>query len=435
MNTLNPRWRVRWVIFAFLFAFAFVSYVQRTSIGIAAERMMPELGYSQVEIGWLLTAFLISYTALQLPGGVFGEWLGARKALIIISLVAVAAAMATPLAPLLLAGTGLFLVLLLTRFALGLAQAPLYPISTGVMESWFPVGQWGFPSGLQGAGFQLGSAATPPLIAMLMQTIGWKHALLWTSLPTLGLVALWAWYGRDTPRDHPAVRTVELDELRANGAAAAPARINRSALMRVCGNRDVLLLALSYLAMNYVFYLLTFWCFLYLVQERHFSVLESGWLASIPYVAAAIGAGVGGKLSDRLVKRWGLRVGYRALPLVALPLAGLLLFASVKAVNPYWAIVGLSLAFASIELTEGAFGAAPISVARGNSMAAMGVVNTGGNLGGIVGTPLVAALSASHAWTAAFLTGSAFAVVSGLLWLWIDASRVIGTEPVAAAPR
>ena len=316
-----------------------------------------------------------------------------------------------------------------------LAQAPLYPISTGVLEAWFPVGQWGFPNGLQAAGFQLGSAVTPPLIAILMETIGWKNALLWTSLPTLGLIALWAWYGRDTPRDHPGVRAVEHEELRANAAAVAPARISRSALLRVLGNREVLLLALSYLAMNYVFYLLTFWCFLYLVQERHFSVLESGWLASIPYVAAAIGAGFGGQLSDRLVARWGLRVGYRALPLVALPLAGLLLFASVKAANPYWAIVGLSLAFASIELTEGAFGAVTISVARGNSMAAFGVVNTGGNLGGIVGTPLVAALSAGHAWTAAFLTGSAFAVVSGLLWLWIDASRVIGADPAPAAPR
>src|SRR5256885_14569642 len=44
-------------------------------------------------------------------------------------------------------------------------------------------------------------------------------------------------------------------------------------------NRDVLLLTVSYLCMNYVFYLLANWCFLYLVQERHITVLESGWLA------------------------------------------------------------------------------------------------------------------------------------------------------------
>ena len=39
-------------------------------------------------------------------------------------------------------------------------------------------------------------------------------------------------------------------------------------------------------------------------------------------------------------------------------------------------------------------------------MTAWGVVGTGGNLGGVIGTPLVAVLSAHHAWTAAFLTGT-----------------------------
>jgi len=47
-------------------------------------------------------------------------------------------------------------------------------------------------------------------------------------------------------------------------------------------NRDVLALTGSYVCMNYVYYLLANWCFLYLLQERHFTVLESGWLASTP---------------------------------------------------------------------------------------------------------------------------------------------------------
>jgi hypothetical protein len=38
------------------------------------------------------------------------------------------------------------------------------------------------------------------------------------------------------------------------------------------------------------------WSFLYLVQERHFTVLESGWLASLPPLGAALGAGIGGGL-------------------------------------------------------------------------------------------------------------------------------------------
>jgi hypothetical protein len=68
---------IRWRILAMLFAFAFVGYVQRTSVAIAAERMMPLLGLNQVQVGWLLTAFLVGYTIFQVPGALVGHWLGA----------------------------------------------------------------------------------------------------------------------------------------------------------------------------------------------------------------------------------------------------------------------------------------------------------------------------------------------------------------------
>ena len=156
MNAAS-RYRVRWVIFAYLFAFSFIAYLQNESFSIAAVQIMPELGYTQIAFGWLVTARLITYTAFQLPGGVFGEWLGARKALTIIALVAFAAAVATPLAPLVLAGTLLFSVLIVARLTLGMAQGPLFPITTGAIAAWFPVGQWGFPNGLLSTGYQLGN--------------------------------------------------------------------------------------------------------------------------------------------------------------------------------------------------------------------------------------------------------------------------------------
>jgi MFS transporter, ACS family, glucarate transporter len=428
------RMRVRWIIFAYMFAFAFVIYLQRTSFTVTAVQMMPELGITQIQLGWLFTGYLIVYTAFQLPGGIFGEWLGARAALVITGLMGVAAAVATPVIPLLLAGSAVLIALLIARLVLGLAHAPLFAISTGVFESWFPVGHWGLPNGLQTSGLQLGSAAATPLIAVLMESYGWKNALLWTSLPALLMVLAWAWYGRNSPAEHPRVSAAERAELAGNATGHTTVGFSRRDLLRVLGNRDILLLALSYTIMNYVFYLLSTWCFLYLVQERHLSVLESGWLASLPFIAAAIGAGIGGQVSDKLALRYGLGAGYRAVPLVSLPIAGVLLFAGVECSNPYLAVSALSLAFATVEITEASYSAATISVAREHTMAAWGVVGTGGNLGGVIGTPLVAVLSAHHAWTAAFLTGTAAAIISGVLWFWIDGSRSLhGAAPAAAA--
>ena len=105
------RVRVRWKIFAFMFGFGLIGYLQQRSMTIAAYQMMPQLGLSQMQIGWLETALLLGYTALQFPGGVLGQRLGARLMFVIIGLVAFGATLATPLVPLLLAGSALFLVL------------------------------------------------------------------------------------------------------------------------------------------------------------------------------------------------------------------------------------------------------------------------------------------------------------------------------------
>ena len=109
----------------------------------------------------------------------------------------------------------------------------------------------------------------------------------------------------------------------------------------------------------------------------------------------------------------------------------MLLYVGVKVSSPLWAVAALSLTYCAIEMTEGPYAAACIAVAREHSMAAWGVLGTGGNLGGIIGTPIVAWLSANGHWTAAFLTGTGAAVASGILWLWIDGSRVLA--PAAPA--
>jgi MFS transporter, ACS family, glucarate transporter len=418
-----PRVRVRWRIFLFLFGFGLIAYLQQRSIPVAAYRMMPELGLSQMQIGWLEWAFLAGYTALQFPGGVIGQRLGARRMFVAISVLAFVASLTTPLAPLLLQGTALFGVLAATQLLLGCAQGPIFPLSAGVFETWFTQDKWPLVQGLQSMGLGLGAALAPPLIAWLMTAFDWQHALAWTTLPALLLIASWAWYGRNTPAEHPAVSAQELAELGAQARARVDDAISWRGMWALATNRDVLLLTGSYLCMNYVFYLLANWCFLYLVQERHFTMLEGGWLAGTPPLAAAIGAGVGGKLSSVLGARYGIRRGLRIVPLISLPAAGVLQFAAVDAANGYAAVIALALCFAAVELNEGPYWAAIMHVGGADTMSAGGLLNTGGNLGGLIATPVIAYLSGQHAWNAAFLIGAAAAAASAAAWLWVDPTR------------
>lgn len=418
---------VRWKIFAFLFAFGFIAYLQQRSITVAGYQMMPQLGLTQMQLGWLESATLLGYTALQFPGGVLGQRLGARWMFVIIGLIAFAATLATPLAPLLLSGGALFAVLLGVQLLLGAAQGPIFPVSAGVFETWFPPGRWPLVQGLQSMGLGLGNAATPFIVAWLMSAFSWQQALIWPTLPALVLLIWWGLYARDTPAEHPAVTATELADLGEHRDAQIDRRISWRRVLQLLRDKDVLLLTGSYLCMNYVFYLLANWSFLYLVQERHFTVLEGGALSSTPPLAAALGAGIGGKLASDFGERFGIRNGLRLIPLLSLPLAGLLLFAAVHAANPYLAVVALALCFFAVELNEGPYWAAIMHVGRGDSMAASGLLNTGGNVGGLILTPTVAYLSGHQQWTAAFLLGTLFALLSAVAWLAVDPSRGLRT--------
>ena len=452
-----PFARIRWRIFSFLFGFGFIAYVQQKSITVAAERMMPELGLSQLQIGWLEQAFVLGYAIFQMPGGVFGQRLGARRTFIIIGLTAFLATVATPLAPDLFGGRALFVALLAVQVLLGCSQGAIFPVSAGVFEAWFPPIRWSYVQGLQTMGLGLGAALTPPLIASLMAALGWQPALLLTSLPALVLIALWGWYGRNTPREHPSVTAEELAEIgwapdggaASGGAAIGTDGVSQDAahhgadpqtsislrrLVHLVGDRSVLLLAVSYMCMNYTFYLLSNWVFLYLVQERKFSLLESGWLAAAPPLAAAIGAGIGGVATGVCCKHFGARWGFRLVPMVAMPLAGGLLLLAVNATNPYLAVVALATCFGCVELTEGAFWGAGMTVGRGDTMAVCGFMNTGGNLGGIISIPIVAYFSGQHLWFTAFFIGTGFALVSAVAWLGIDVAPAedAGAQPLNA---
>jgi MFS transporter, ACS family, glucarate transporter len=408
---------IRWRIFSCLFGFGFLAYVQQKTITVAAERMMPELGISQFQIGVIEMAFIAGYAAFQLPGGVIGQKLGARRTFVLIGLIAFAATFVTPLVPYVLSGAALFIGLLTAQAVLGLAQGPIFPLSAGVFEAWFPPSRWTLVQGLQTMGLGLGAALTPPLIQNLTLRLGWQHALMWASVPALALIAVWGWYGRNTPREHPSVSAEELTKIGAQPAAHASVKLGQ--LIALLGNRNVVLLFVSYMCMNYTFYLISNWVFLYLIEERHFSALQSSWLSTAPPLGAAFGAGVGGALTGVLIGRLGNLWGYRLVPLAALSSAALLLLVAVNASNAYAALAALTLCFGAVELTEGAYWGAGMMAGRGDTMAVCGFMNTGGNLGGIIASLTIGYLSDRHEWRAAFLIGIVFAVVSALCWLGV----------------
>ena len=140
-----------------------------------------------------------------------------------------------------------------------------------------------------------------------------------------------------------------------------------------------------------------------------------------PWIGAAVGAAIGGVMADSLVIRMGATRGYRLLPLLTLPIGAVLLYLTPTIASVYVAVAALTVAFFAMEVNEGPYWAATMNVARADTGAATGVLNTGGNMGGMLCQPVVAALAAAGAWHGVWISGAVFAALAAVLWLFVKA--------------
>jgi ACS family glucarate transporter-like MFS transporter len=420
--------RIRWRIVALLVVASFVAYLLRTNMSVAGERMMVDLGLSKVQLGFVLAAFAWGYALFQFPGGVFGDQVGGRRALAVMAVLWGVLNGLVGLVPSAAPAAWLLGTLIVLRFLMGAVQAPLYPVTGGgLVYHWFPRGSWALPNALMNVGLTFGAAAAGPLIAWLAQTAGWRQSFLLTSPLAFIMAAVWWWYGRDRPAEHPSVSRAELALIDAGRATHAAAPTTGS-WKRVVRDRNLLLIAASYFCSNYVFYFFFNWLYIYLVEVRGFALLEGGWVSALPWMVGAVGAAAGGVLADGLSRRLGPRLAYRVPCAAGLAVTAVLLFAAATAANAYVAVCLLSLCLAFQQLTEGPFWGAAVAVSGKHASAGCGLMNTGGNLVGGMGAVLVPFMAERLGWIAALAAASGFALVGAGLWFAIRADETLDRE-------
>ncbi len=155
--------RVRFLILAAATAAAVLLYLDRFCIAFAETYIREELGLSNTQVGWMLSAFFWSYALCQVPSGWLTDRFGARRMLTLYLFLWSLLTGATGL-------VGSFAALIAVRLAFGATQAGAYPTCAWLVSRWIPVAHRGKASSTVALGGRVGGFLAPVLTAYLIVT-------------------------------------------------------------------------------------------------------------------------------------------------------------------------------------------------------------------------------------------------------------------------
>lgn len=380
---------------------ASAGYVARIAISVVAPQIMSDFGLTQTQMGTIFSAFLLGYTAMQIPSG----WLADRVqtkmlfcALTVAWLALTVATAAVRSLPTISLAT-LFIVL---RVLLGITAAPTYPAATRAVVMAFPAAMHGRANGLVLASIGIGSALTPLILVPGAHVYGWRGGMLTTAVITALVAVTWWWLA-------PDATTCSVAQI----SDAAPPDV---APWR---NFSFWFLFASYFLQGYVGYIFVFRFYSYLVQVRHFELLRAAGITALPWIATLVAIPGGGAISDIAVRRWGVTQGRRIVPMVTLVMGAVALAIGARTAAGIVAVGALIACTVLVLSTEGPFWAALNEIAGARSGAAGGLMNFGSNLGGMISPAVTPWLAQRIGWEGALSAAAVLAALAGLLWIAI----------------
>lgn len=254
---------------------AFINYLDRGNLSIAAPMLKDELGISASQLGILLSAFFWTYACLQPISGWLVDrlnvnWVFAGGFFLWSAATAVTGLVHT------------FAALLILRLLVGMGESVAYPSYSKILALNFEEEHRGFANAAISAGLVLGPGFGMLFGGLLMARSGWRPFFLVLGLASLLWLLPWAkWMPQ---------RRLPTSEL-----AAAPSLAEFLRLRSAWGT------SIGLFCENYVNYFLITWLPFYLMRERHFSMDNMAKIGGIAYLLGACFATLTGWLSDRWI--------------------------------------------------------------------------------------------------------------------------------------
>lgn len=430
--------RARYWVIVFAVSLAIIQYIDRVAISQAMPDIAAEMKFTDAQKGMIFSAFTLAYALFEIPTGWLGDKIGARKVLLRVVLWWSFFTAATGWA-------WSYASMLVTRFLFGAGEAGCFPNLTKAFSTWLPKSDRTRAQALMWMGARWGGASAPLLVVLVMTFVSWRAAFL--IFACLGVVwaAIFYWWFRDNPRDHPSVNAAELELLKENEQNVAG---HGNVPWRAMVTRPSMwLLWAQYFCLSYGWYFYVTWLPTYLRDERGMDIKSNvfmRWLAGllegsmspevalkvlaaalagIPLFFGGFGSLVGGLVSSRLIAGGSsVRRVRRTFGFVGLTGASALLMTSFYIRDPLLAMLSMGLASFCNDLTMPGSWASCMDIGGKYAGTVSGSMNMMGNFGGMSG-PLVVGYVLSQTgrdWQLAFAISAVIYFLGAICWLFID---------------
>lgn len=415
----------RYRVLILLFFLSIITYLDRVCMSVAGPRMQADLNISPERWGWVMGAFTLAYALFEVPTGALGDRIGQRK---VLTRIVVWWSVFTTLT-----GTvSSYFLLLITRFMFGVGEAGAFPNSSGSISRWFPAVERARAQGVVWMATRIGAAISPLIVVPIQQHYGWR-ASFW-AFGFIGLI--WAtvyftWY-RDFPSEKPGVSREELEEI-GTGAQRTPHRgLPWRTVLRKWNLWNIMLMYHTYCWGSY-FYIS--WLHTYLQKGRGFTENQMALWSTLPFVIGAFANMAGGTASDFLVRKYGLKVGRRAIGAAGLGLSALFMYMTALTPSRNAAALFLALGYGCMDCMMPVGWAVCLDVGGKYAGAVSGTMNMGGQLGSFLSSVAFGYMvQRFNSYDTPLIPMATMLVVSALLFLKIDPTQPLAPEPSADQP-
>jgi sugar phosphate permease len=315
-----------------------------------------------------------------------------------------------------------------------MGEAGCFPNLTKSFTIWLPPKERVRAQGIMWLSARWGGAFTPPIVALVMGRVGWRHSFeIFGCLGVLWAAAFWFWY-RDNPLHNPRLNAAECELLREEAAlAAGHAHVP---WLRLVASPQVWLLMTQYFGLSYGWYFYITWLPSYLERGRHLPLDSAKWLAVLPLFFGGIGSLMGHYFAARLEPGRGMARARRTVASFGFLGAAGFLLVSTRIESPLLAVLAIALSSFSADLSMPCSWAAAMDIGGKYAGTVSGAMNMWGNIGGAIAATVNGyILHWFHAnWTITFYVSAAVYLIAIVLWQFLDAvTPVCAADPAGAA--